>query len=167
MSYEVAIVMGSDSDFEKMKPAIKELKSLEVSFKVRVLSAHRTPVELDHFITDAQYKGAKVFIAGAGLSAMLPGAIAAKTMLPVIGVPLSADNSLPMDSVISSLQMPPGIPVLVVGLNAAKNAAIAAARIIATNNEDLAKRLLNSFLSAKNKVLKADKEIEERISQIE
>lgn len=167
MSYEVAIVMGSDSDFEKMKPAIKELKALGISFKVRVLSAHRTPVELDHFITDAKYKGAKVFIAGAGLAAALPGTIAAKTMLPVIGIPLSADNSLPMDSVLSIIQMPPGIPVLTVGLNAAKNAAIAAARIIATGNEDLAKKLLDSFLSAKNKVLEADQKIEEKVSQIE
>jgi phosphoribosylaminoimidazole carboxylase PurE protein len=128
----VAIVMGSDSDMETMKKAEKELDERGINCEVRVMSAHRQPDLVAEYPKEPQNRGFRVVIAGAGLSAALPGTVAAHTQLPVIGVPLTSANSAlgGMDALLSCAQMPPGVPVAAVGLNAARNAAILAARIL-------------------------------------
>jgi 5-(carboxyamino)imidazole ribonucleotide mutase len=128
----VAIVMGSESDMETMKKAEKELEERGIPTEVRVMSAHRQPDLVAEYSKELKNRGFKVVIAGAGLSAALPGTVAAHTSLPVIGVPLTSANSAlgGMDALLSCAQMPPGVPVAAVGLNAARNAAILAARII-------------------------------------
>ena len=138
----VSIVMGSDSDLPVMQPAADFLKSLDVSFELTIVSAHRTPQRLMQYATEARSRGLKCIIAGAGGAAHLPGMIAAVTTLPVIGVPVKSSNSIDgWDSVLSILQMPGGVPVATVALNGAKNAGILAAQILATTDETLAKRL--------------------------
>jgi len=128
----VAIVMGSESDMETMKKAEKELDERGVNCEVRVMSAHRQPDLVAEYSKELKNRGFKVVIAGAGLSAALPGTVAAHTPLPVIGVPLTSANSAlgGMDALLSCAQMPPGVPVAAVGLNSARNAAILAARIL-------------------------------------
>jgi 5-(carboxyamino)imidazole ribonucleotide mutase len=128
----VAIVMGSESDMETMKKAEKELDERGISSEVRVMSAHRQPDLVAEYSKELKNRGFRVVIAGAGLSAALPGTVAAHTQLPVIGVPLTSANSAlgGMDALLSCAQMPPGVPVAAVGLNAARNAAILAARIL-------------------------------------
>lgn len=141
---EVAIIMGSQSDLPVMKDAAEILKQLGVSFELSIVSAHRTPDRLFDFSKTAAARGLKVIIAGAGGAAHLPGMVASLTHLPVIGVPVKSSNSIDgWDSVLSILQMPNGIPVATVALNAAKNAGILAAQILATNNADLGQNLLN------------------------
>ena len=129
----VAIVMGSESDMETMRKAEKELEERGIMSEVRVMSAHRQPDLVAEYSKELKHRGFKVAIAGAGLSAALPGTVAAHTELPVIGVPLTSANSAlgGMDALLSCAQMPPGVPVAAVGLNAARNAAILAARILA------------------------------------
>jgi phosphoribosylaminoimidazole carboxylase PurE protein len=128
----VAIVMGSESDMETMRKAEKELDDRGIRSEVRVMSAHRQPDLVAEYSKGLANRGFKVVIAGAGLSAALPGTVAAHTQLPVIGVPLTSANSAlgGMDALLSCAQMPPGVPVAAVGLNAARNAAILAARIL-------------------------------------
>ncbi len=128
----VGIVMGSKSDMEEMEKAGKELEERGIRYEVRVMSAHREPTVVAEYATNARMRGLKVIIAGAGLSAALPGVCAAHTELPVIGVPLTSKNSAAggLDSLLSVTQMPPGVPVASVGLNSARNAAVLAARII-------------------------------------
>ncbi len=129
----VGIVMGSKSDMEEMEKAGKELDAREIRYEIRVMSAHRDPEAVADYAQNAKMRGLRVIIAGAGLSAALPGVCAAHTELPVIGVPLSSRNSAAggLDALLSSVQMPPGVPVACVGLNSARNAAVLAARIIA------------------------------------
>src|SRR6187431_3292303 len=130
----VGIIMGSKSDWPTLKAAAAVLDALRVPYETRVVSAHRTPKRLYDYATSARERGLKVIIAGAGGAAHLPGMIASITSLPVIGVPVKSSNSIDgWDSVLSILQMPNGIPVATVALNAAKNAAILAAQIIATS----------------------------------
>ncbi len=125
---QVAIIMGSDSDLPVMQPAAEFLKSLGIPFELTIVSAHRTPQRLVSYATKAKERGFKVIIAGAGGAAHLPGMVASLTSLPVIGVPIKSSNSLNgWDSILSILQMPNGIPVATVALNAAKNAGILAA----------------------------------------
>ena len=126
---DVAIIMGSDSDWPIMEEAAKLLEHLQISFSVDVVSAHRMPVEMMEFAQSAQTKGYKVIIAGAGGAAHLPGMVAALTPLPVIGVPVALKNLDGMDSLLSIVQMPSGVPVATVGIGNAKNAALLAARI--------------------------------------
>jgi 5-(carboxyamino)imidazole ribonucleotide mutase len=141
---EVAIIMGSQSDLPIMKDAAEILKTLGVRFELTIVSAHRTPDRLFEFSRNAAAKGIKVIIAGAGGAAHLPGMVASLTHLPVIGVPVKSSNSIDgWDSVLSILQMPNGIPVATVALNAAKNAGILAAQILATSNEQLSQNLIN------------------------
>jgi 5-(carboxyamino)imidazole ribonucleotide mutase len=141
---EVAIIMGSQSDLPIMKDAAEILKTLGVKFELTIVSAHRTPDRLFEFSRNAASKGIKVIIAGAGGAAHLPGMVASLTHLPVIGVPVKSSNSIDgWDSVLSILQMPNGIPVATVALNAAKNAGILAAQILATSNEQLSQNLIN------------------------
>ncbi|HWV88170.1 MAG TPA: 5-(carboxyamino)imidazole ribonucleotide mutase [Capillimicrobium sp.] len=129
----VGILMGSKSDMEQMLKAAEELKSRGIMHEVRVMSAHREPDTVAEYAKNAHMRGIRVIIAGAGLSAALPGVVAAHTDLPVIGVPLTSSLSAMggVDAILSIAQMPPGVPVACVGLNNAKNAAVLAARILA------------------------------------
>ena len=128
----VAILMGSESDMPAMEAAAKELESREILHEMRVMSAHRDPEMVADYAQNAQMRGIRVIIAGAGLSAALPGVVAAHTQLPVIGVPLTSKRSIAggLDAVLSIVQMPPGVPVACVGVDSAHNAAVLAARIL-------------------------------------
>jgi phosphoribosylaminoimidazole carboxylase PurE protein len=129
----VGIVMGSKSDMDAMSAAAEELSKREILHEVRVMSAHRDPETVAEYAKNAQLRGLKVIIAGAGLSAALPGVVAAHTPLPVIGVPLTSSRSIAggLDALLSIAQMPPGVPVACVGVDSARNAAVLAARILA------------------------------------
>jgi 5-(carboxyamino)imidazole ribonucleotide mutase len=129
----VGIVMGSKSDMEAMSAAAEELAKRDIGHEVRVMSAHRDPDTVAEYAKNAQLRGLKVIIAGAGLSAALPGVVAAHTALPVIGVPLTSSRSVAggLDALLSIAQMPPGVPVACVGVDNARNAAVLAARILA------------------------------------
>src|SRR6202165_1073750 len=132
---QVAIIMGSDSDLPVMQPAADFLKSFGIPFELTIVSAHRTPQRLVSYATKARERGFKIIIAGAGGAAHLPGMVASITSLPVIGVPIKSSNSIDgWDSVLSILQMPNGVPVATVALNAAKNAGILAAQIIGSSD---------------------------------
>ncbi len=138
----VGIIMGSDSDLNIMEAAAQILKHFEIPYELTVVSAHRTPLRMVEYATNAKARGLKIIIAGAGGAAHLPGMVASITILPVIGVPIKSSNSIDgWDSVLSILQMPNGVPVATVALNAAKNAGILAAQILATNNEVLSKKV--------------------------
>jgi 5-(carboxyamino)imidazole ribonucleotide mutase len=139
---QVAIIMGSDSDLPVMQPAADLLKSFGIPFELTIVSAHRTPQRLVSYATKAKERGFKVIIAGAGGAAHLPGMVASLTSLPVIGVPIKSSNSLDgWDSILSILQMPSGIPVATVALNASKNAGILAACILGAFDERISSRI--------------------------
>ena len=138
---DVAIIMGSDSDWPVMEEAAKALESLGITFTAEVISAHRMPEEMVEFAKTAAAKGYKVIIAGAGGAAHLPGMVASLTTLPVIGVPVSLKNLEGMDSLLSIVQMPAGIPVATVGIDNAKNAGLLAARIIGSSDANVAKKV--------------------------
>lgn len=159
----VGIIMGSDSDLNIMQDAAAILKQFNIDFELTVVSAHRTPLRMVEYATTAAARGLKVIIAGAGGAAHLPGMVAAITILPVIGVPIKSSNSIDgWDSVLSILQMPNGVPVATVALNAAKNAGILAAQIIGINDEAVANALkqykqeLTEGVKGKVKKLSAD-----------
>ncbi len=134
--------MGSENDLSVMQHAAEALKAFEVAFEMTIVSAHRTPERMRTYAMEAKSRGIKVIIAGAGGAAHLPGMVAAYTTLPVIGVPVKSSNSIDgWDSVLSILQMPGGVPVATVALNGAKNAGILAAQILATQDEELSKKL--------------------------
>ncbi|MBO9619042.1 MAG: 5-(carboxyamino)imidazole ribonucleotide mutase [Niabella sp.] len=136
MAIQVGIIMGSDSDLPVMEPAAAVLKTFGIAYEVTVVSAHRTPLRMIEYATKAKERGLKVIIAGAGGAAHLPGMVASITTLPVIGVPVKSSNSIDgWDSVLSILQMPNGVPVATVALNAAKNAGILAAQIIGASDD--------------------------------
>ncbi len=138
---KIAIVIGSESDRERMKPGLDLLEKLGVEYELSVLSAHRNPDELAEYAAGLSGKGFEVVIAGAGLSAALPGAIAARTHLPVIGVPLEAGTLGGLDALLSIAQMPRGVPVATVGINNPANAALLALRILALKYEWAAEAL--------------------------
>lgn len=138
MSALVAVVMGSDSDWETMKPATEILAELGIPFEARVVSAHRSPVEMIEFGKTAADRGLKAIIAGAGGAAHLPGMLASVTHLPVIGVPVPLRNLGGLDSLLSIVQMPSGIPVATVAIGGAKNAGLLAARMLAIADAELA-----------------------------
>lgn len=155
----VAVIMGSKSDLNKVEPAINLLKEFGVSVDVRCYSAHRTPEELIEFVNVANVNGTEVIIAAAGMAAALPGVIASKTVLPVIGLPISGSTLDGMDALLSICQMPPGIPVATVAINGAKNAAYLALQIIANKHENIKQKLISDRTEMKNAVLKANEEI--------
>ncbi len=139
----VSIIMGSDSDMPVMKQAAQVLQDLGIAFEITVVSAHRTPQRMFDFATRAHERGIKVIIAGAGGAAHLPGMVAALSPLPVIGVPVKSSNSIDgWDSVLSILQMPNGVPVATVALNAAKNAGLLAAQILGTGDVNIMNRMV-------------------------
>lgn len=160
-SVQVGIIMGSKSDLPVMQDAVDVLKELGVSFEVTIVSAHRTPHRMFEYAEKAAERGLKVIIAGAGGAAHLPGMVASITHLPVIGVPVKSSNSIDgWDSVLSILQMPNGIPVATVALNAAKNAGILAAQIIGTNDVQVSSNLLSFKKGLKEKVEETVTEVE-------
>src|SRR5208282_4760456 len=138
----VGILMGSDSDWPTMKAAAEALAEFGVASEAKVISAHRDPHGLEEYASDAAGRGLRVIIAGAGGAAHLPGVTAAFTTLPVIGVPIESKSLKGLDSLLSIVQMPPGVPVATVGIGAAKNAGILAAQILAVGDERLQKKLL-------------------------
>jgi len=154
----VSIIMGSTSDLPVMEKAAQVLNDFRIPFEMNALSAHRTPGEVEKFAKGAAGKGIKVIIAAAGMAAHLPGIIAAITPLPVIGVPIKASLE-GLDSIFSILQMPPGIPVATVGVNAAQNAGILAAQIIGTGDEAVLKEIIKYKNSLKKKIVEANKEL--------
>lgn len=137
----VGIIMGSESDIPVVEKGTPVLDELEISFEVAIASAHRTPEDVTNYAKNARARGIKVIIAVAGLSAALPGVVAAATTLPVIGVPVKGGALDGLDALLSITQMPPGVPVASMGLNGTKNASLMAARIIAVNDKELSKRL--------------------------
>jgi 5-(carboxyamino)imidazole ribonucleotide mutase len=158
---KVAIIMGSKSDLHIMQDAADVLKELGVSYEITVVSAHRTPDRMFSYARAAADRGIKVIIAGAGGAAHLPGMVASLTHLPVIGVPVKSSNSIDgWDSILSILQMPNGIPVATVALNAAKNAGILAAQILSTADEYLVKNLIDFKEDLKKKVEESAREME-------
>ncbi len=153
--------MGSKSDLPVMQDAVEVLKLLGAHVEVNIVSAHRTPDRMFHYAKNAAARGLKVIIAGAGGAAHLPGMVASLTHLPVIGVPVKSSNSLDgWDSILSILQMPNGVPVATVALNAAKNAGILAAQILAVSDEQLAQNLLNYKAELAKKVEDSAKDVE-------
>jgi 5-(carboxyamino)imidazole ribonucleotide mutase len=142
---DVAIIMGSDSDWPVMEEAAKVLDAFEISYTAEVLSAHRMPLEMVEFAQRAKEKGFKVIIAGAGGAAHLPGMVASLTALPVIGVPVPLKNLDGMDSLLSIVQMPAGIPVATVGVGNAKNAGLLAARILGVSDESISVKVENAL----------------------
>lgn len=153
---KVGIVMGSDSDLPIIRKATDMLTSLEIPFEVHVYSAHRTPDEARDFSRNARANGFGVIIAAAGMAAHLAGAVAANTTLPVIGIPCESANLGGMDALLSTVQMPTGIPVATVAINGAANAALLAAQIIAVEDKDLAAKLDAKRASDAAKVLEKD-----------
>ena len=157
---QVLIIMGSKSDLVVMQEAADILKEFGIDFEMTVVSAHRTPDRMRTYAMQAREKGIKVIIAGAGGAAHLPGMVAAYTTLPVIGVPVKSSNSIDgWDSILSILQMPNGVPVATVALNAAKNAGILAAQILGANDETIAAKLHAYKTQMENDVIEMAKEI--------
>jgi len=159
-SADVAIMMGSKSDLETMKAAAEILKKLGLTVAVRVLSAHRTPEQAAAFVRESTAGGTKVFICGAGVAAHLAGAVAAHTTRPVIGVPLASGSLQGFDSLLSTVQMPPGMPVATVAVNGAENAGLLAAQIIAASDPALAAKVEAERESRRKKVLESDAEVQ-------
>ena len=160
MKARVSIIMGSTSDLPIMEKAAKILNDFCIPFEINALSAHRTPQQAMDFARGAHARGIRVIIAGAGGAAHLPGVIAALTPLPVIGVPIKASISIDgWDSILSILQMPPGIPVATVGLDAAQNAGILAAQIIATSDDSLLSKIIQYKTDLAQKIVQANEEL--------
>lgn len=161
----VAVLMGSDSDLPVMQSTLDILKSLNIPFEVRITSAHRTPDNTHQYVKDADQRGCAVFIAAAGLAAHLAGTVAALTLKPVIGVPLDAGPLKGMDSLLSTVQMPGGIPVacVAIGNAGAKNAAWLAAQIIATNDTELAKRLATEREANANSIVTKNEDLQKTL----
>ena len=154
---QVAILMGSDSDYPVMQKAEEVLNEFKISYVTRVLSAHRTPKQTIQFISSAEKQGAKIFIAGAGGAAHLAGVVAAHTVKPVIGVPIMSKSMNGLDSLLSTVQMPPGVPVATVAIDGAKNAALLAIQILGTEDSGTTKKLSAYKKKMENEVLKKDK----------
>ena len=160
---QVGIIMGSDSDLPVMQAAADILKKFGVSYEIDIVSAHRTPDKMFDYAQNAVKNGLKVIIAGAGGAAHLPGMVASLTPLPVIGVPVKSSNSIDgWDSLLSIVQMPNGVPVATVAVNAAQNAGILAAQIIATSDKTILKKLEDFKQELKTKVIASAKEIKSK-----
>ncbi|MBQ1255433.1 MAG: 5-(carboxyamino)imidazole ribonucleotide mutase [Clostridia bacterium] len=162
---KVAIIMGSDSDLPVVEKAIDVLKQFDVPFTVRVLSAHRTPAEAKKFAESARSKGYGVVIAAAGKAAHLAGAFAANTTLPVIGIPVKSSTLDGLDALLSTVQMPTGMPVATVAIDGAANAALLAIQILAVSDRALAAKLSEKRKADTEKVLKKDAEISARFAE--
>lgn len=160
---KVGIIMGSDSDLPIIQKAVDTLKGLEIPFEVHIYSAHRTPVEARDFALSARDNGFGVLIAAAGMAAHLAGAIAANTTLPVIGIPCKSSVLDGMDALLSTVQMPSGIPVATVAINGGANAALLAAQILAVADADLARKLDEKRVNDAKAVLAKDASVMDRL----
>jgi len=158
MKAVVSIIMGSTSDLKVMEKAAIFFDEMEIPFEMNALSAHRTPEEVEKFAKNAKDNGIKVIIAGAGMAAHLPGVIASMTTIPVIGVPINASLD-GLDALLAIVQMPPGIPVATVGIDGALNAAILAAQMMATGDENIAKKVNHYKQGLKQKIVKANEDL--------
>ncbi len=166
MSKKVAIVMGSDSDYPVLEPAVKRLKGWDIPVEVRVMSAHRTPDMAAEFSTNARANGFGVIIAAAGMAAHLGGVLAAHTTLPVIGIPVKSGALDGMDALLATVQMPPGIPVATVGINGADNAAILALQMLALSDDRLAKIMDSLKEDMVNGVIKKNAALQEKVNAL-
>lgn len=162
---KIGIIMGSDSDLPVVEKAIETLRELDVPYEVHVFSAHRTPDEAKEFAVSARDRGFGAIIAAAGKAAHLAGALAANTTLPVIGIPVKSSTLDGLDALLSTVQMPGGIPVATVAIDGAKNAGLLAAQMLAITDEELAGRLSAQRKEAVAKVLGKNKTIEEKFNQ--
>lgn len=157
---KVGIVMGSDSDLPIIQKCVDTLKMLEIPYEVHIYSAHRTPIEAREFAVNARSNGFGVIIAAAGMAAHLAGAIAAGTTLPVIGIPCKSTNLDGIDALLSTVQMPSGIPVATVAINGGVNAALLSAQILAVEDKTLAEKLDQKRIADAEKVLEKDKNLQ-------
>ena len=162
---KVGIIMGSDSDLPVVEKAISTLEEYGVPYEVHVYSAHRTPVQAKEFSANAKANGFGAIIAAAGKAAHLAGAVAANTTLPVIGIPVKSSTLDGMDALLSTVQMPAGIPVATVAIDGAANAALLSIQILAVSDEELAEKLAAARAAASEKVLAANKKIEEKFNK--
>lgn len=162
---KIGIVMGSDSDLPVVEKAFAVLEEYEVPFEVRVLSAHRTPSEAKKFAAEARENNFGVIIAAAGKAAHLAGAMAANTTLPVIGIPVKSSTLDGLDALLSTVQMPSGMPVATVAIDGAANAALLAVQILAVTESELAEKLAAKREASANKILQKDKEVFEKYSK--
>jgi 5-(carboxyamino)imidazole ribonucleotide mutase len=162
----VAILMGSDSDLPRLEPCFATLRELSIAFEARVLSAHRTPAQVVEFVTKAPAKGIKVFICAAGGAAHLAGVVAAHTDLPVFGIPLDNPPLGGLDALLSTVQMPGGVPVAALGAGAGGpvNAALMAARVMALSDKELAKRVAKYREAQSQKVLAKDAALQDKLA---
>jgi len=163
MSVEVGIIMGSSSDLEIMQEAAKILEQFGIEYEIDIVSAHRTPLKMVEYGQNAHKRGLKVIIAGAGGAAHLPGMVASLTPLPVIGVPIKSRNSIDgWDSLLSIVQMPNGVPVATVAVNAAQNAGILAAQIVGSSNTTVLEKIIQFKTSLSQKVEQDSKKLREK-----
>lgn len=162
---KVAVIMGSKSDIAVVKPAVTVLKSFGVEVEVRVISAHRTPVEAHEFSVNAEKNGIEVIICAAGKAAHLGGVIAASTCLPVIGLPVKTDMMGGLDSLLSIVQMPSGIPVATVGVNGGENAGILAAQILGVKYPEIAQKIAKYKIEMRNKINADDVAVQSEAAQ--
>ncbi|MDD7543549.1 MAG: 5-(carboxyamino)imidazole ribonucleotide mutase [Peptoniphilaceae bacterium] len=160
---KVGIIMGSDSDLPIIQRATDTLRALQIPFEVHVYSAHRTPIPAAEFARKARQNGIGVIIAAAGMAAHLAGALAANTTLPIIGIPCKSNTLSGIDALLSTVQMPPGIPVATVAVDGGVNAALLSAQILAVTDEELAEKLDAKRQADAEKVLEKDRGIEERL----
>lgn len=163
---KAAIVMGSDSDLGKVKPAALTLRELGIPFEMRIISAHRTPAEAAEFAAGAEENGFGVLIAAAGKAAHLAGALAANTVLPVIGLPISASQLDGLDALLSTVQMPSGMPVATVAIDGAKNAALLAAQMLSLSDDGLRERLRALRERNTRAVIEKDKKLQDELDKI-
>lgn len=163
---KVAVIMGSDSDLPVVKKATDILAEFSVPFEVRVLSAHRTPVEAAEFARSARSNGFGVMICAAGMAAHLAGVVAGHTTLPVIGIPMKSAALEGMDALLATVMMPPGVPVATVGINCAKNAAVLAVQMLAISDEALAEKLAAEKKAMADGVIAKDAALQEEIANL-
>ena len=166
MSKKVAVIMGSNSDFPVVKSAVTELKKYGVDVECRVMSAHRTPAEACEFAGNAKDNGFGVIICAAGMAAHLAGVVAGHTTLPVIAIPMKSAVLEGMDALLSSVMMPPGVPVATVGINGAKNAGILAVQMLAISDEELAQKLADEKVKMAEGVRQKDIELQEELKNV-
>ncbi len=162
----VAVVMGSDSDLQTVKPAIVTLKKLGIPCEVRIISAHRTPVEAAEFSSKARENGFGAIIAAAGKAAHLAGAMAANTTLPVIGIPIKSSTLDGLDALLATVQMPSGMPVATVAIDGAQNAALLAAQMLSIEDAEIAQKLADMRADMTKKVLQKDAKLQEDLDKI-
>jgi len=163
---KVAVIMGSDSDLPAVSDAIKQLKAFEIPFEAHVISAHRTPYEAEQFAKNARESGFGVIIAAAGKAAHLGGVIAAYTTLPVIGLPIKSSTMDGLDSLLSIVQMPAGVPVASVAIGGAQNAALLAAQILGVSDEAIAEKLSRFKADMADSIRAKDKALQSEIANI-